>query len=161
MEGLPEKAIFRSVTVYTCNKILSSQCNFFPQIEQVQDKTNLEDNKNQKLVTRQRVIFVNAVKFDTFYMHTKYTINRKAETNWFVKYSIMCWILKIIYQSYVEYFICYEQYTLFLNVLLCSFVVYVTVVSVIVLYYIPMQFVPILLYSRSWRGVLGRINVIK
>jgi hypothetical protein len=75
MEGLPEKAIFQSVTVYTCNKILSSQ------IEQVQDKTNLEDNKNEKLVTRQRVIFVNAVKFDTFYMHTKYTINRKAETN--------------------------------------------------------------------------------
>ena len=36
MEGVPEKAIFRSVKVY--NKHLSSQCNLPAQIEEVQDK---------------------------------------------------------------------------------------------------------------------------
>ena len=36
MTGVPEKAIFRSVTVY--NKNLSSQYNLPAQIEQVQDK---------------------------------------------------------------------------------------------------------------------------
>ena len=34
---VPEKAIFRSVTVY--NKNLSSQCNLNAQIEKVQDKS--------------------------------------------------------------------------------------------------------------------------
>jgi hypothetical protein len=35
VEWVPEKAIFRSVTVYNTN--LSSQCNLLAQIEQVQD----------------------------------------------------------------------------------------------------------------------------
>jgi len=37
VEGVPEKAIFRSVTVYNINS--SSQCNLLAQIEQVQDNT--------------------------------------------------------------------------------------------------------------------------
>jgi hypothetical protein len=36
MEGVPEKAIFRLVTVNSKN--LSSQCNLLAQIEEVQDK---------------------------------------------------------------------------------------------------------------------------
>ena len=36
MQGVPEKAIFRSLKVYT--KILSSQCNLLAQIEEVQNK---------------------------------------------------------------------------------------------------------------------------
>ena len=37
MEGVPEKAIFRSVTVYNINS--SSQCTLLAQIKQVQDNT--------------------------------------------------------------------------------------------------------------------------
>ena len=44
MEGVPEKPIFRSVTVY--NKNLSSPYNLAAQIEQVQDKANLSSQCN-------------------------------------------------------------------------------------------------------------------
>ena len=40
MTGIPEKALFPSVTVYSKN--LSSQCNLPAQIEQVQDKNKYE-----------------------------------------------------------------------------------------------------------------------
>ena len=45
VEGIPEKAIFRAVTVY--NKNVSCQFNLLAQIEQVQDINHYSDYKRR------------------------------------------------------------------------------------------------------------------
>ena len=49
MTEVPEKVIFRSVTVY--NKNLSSQCNLPAQIESVQDKNRFETLSGIEIIT--------------------------------------------------------------------------------------------------------------